>query len=79
MAVVDSEVVFLARGLVMEIRADLVHSLQGGWSQVLYDMSSQLTHKPTVICALHVRAPAVISMATQEKKIKPFRVYDAYV
>lgn len=57
----------LACGLVMEIRADLVHGLQSRWSQVLYVKSSQLTDKPTVTCVF-VRVSAVISMATQESK-----------
>ncbi len=64
----------LARGRVMEIRTDLAHSLQARWSQVLYVMSNQLTHKPTVTRALYMSGLAVISMATREKKIKPLRV-----
>lgn len=54
--------VLLACGLVMEIRADLDHSLQSRGSQALCDESSQLMDKPTLTCV-----SAVISMATQEK------------
>lgn len=56
------DVVLLACGLVMEIRADLDHSLQSRGSQALCDESSQLMDKPTLTCV-----SAVISMATQEK------------
>lgn len=62
--------VLLVCGLVMEIRAELDHSLLSRWSQVQYikseliadSLSEDMEDKSAALC---LRAFALISMATQ--------------